>query len=102
MVHFVFEDKSGKLCSIFDLDLIHTIYLNWDFTAAPDIILDWTKNEIENMSKRRMSYEESEFFREKETKDFLVNQTNNTLLHLNRLKRFLEEGIEREYKLLID
>lgn len=102
MVHLVFEDRNGKLYSIFDLGLIHMVYSHWDFTSSPESLLELTTQEIIEVSKNQKKYIDSEHFREKETKDFLVNQSNNILLHLKRLKRFLEEGIDKEYKLVLD
>jgi hypothetical protein len=102
MVHLLFEDTNGKLCSIFDFSLIHNVFSNWDLTLSDVRILELVNKEIEDVSNHRTKYEDCDFFREKETKDFLVNQSNNILLHLRRLKRFLEEGIDKKYKLVLE
>jgi hypothetical protein len=102
MNHFVFEDHTRKLCSIYDLRLIHVVYSHWDLHRPPESLLEWTRTEIQNFSKNRSKYENSEHFRDKETKDFLVNQSDNVLLHLKRLKTFLEEGIDKGYKLVVE
>lgn len=110
MSHFVYEDRIGKLCSIYDLKYIQTVYSHLDFSSIwvsgtsldPEMILEWTKHEIQIISKDRTRFENSEQFRDKETKDFLVNQSNNILLHLKRLKSFLTEGIDKGHKLILD
>ena len=110
MTHFVYEDRIGKLCSIYDLKYIQTVYSHLDFSSTwgsvssldPEMILEWTKHEIQNISNDRKRFENLEQFRDKETKDFLVNQSNNILLHLKRLKSFLTEGIDKGYRLTLD
>lgn len=102
MNHFVFEDHKGKLSSIYDLRIIQVVYSNWDLHRSPEEILEWTTIEIQNFSKNRTRYESSEHFRDKETKDFFINQTTNILTHLKRLKSFLQEGIDKGYKLKIE
>lgn len=102
MNHFVFEDHRGKLCSIYDLRTIQVVYSHWDLHRSPEEILEWTRDEIQNFSKNRTRYENSEHFRDRETKDFLVNQTTNILTHLKRLKSFLQEGIDKGYKLKVE
>jgi hypothetical protein len=102
MSHFVFEDRTGKLCSIYDLRVIQSVYSHWDLHRSPDEILEWTRTEIQNFSKNRTKFENSTHFRDKETKDFLVNQSDHILRHLKRLKSFLEEGIDKGYKLLFE
>lgn len=110
MSHFVYEDRIGKLCSIYDLKYIQTVYGHLDFSSMgdtgtsldPEMILEWTKKQIETISNDRKKFESSEQFRDKETKDFLVNQSNNILLHLKRLKSFLTEGIDKGHRLTLD
>lgn len=110
MSHFVYEDRIGKLCSIYDLKYIQTVYGHLDFSNIwgtcssldPEMILEWTKNQIQIISNDRKKFENLEQFRDKETKDFLVNQSNNILLHLKRLKSFLTEGIDKGHRLTLD
>jgi hypothetical protein len=101
MTHFVFEDGTGKPCAIFDLKFLQVVYPQWDFKESLDKFFELVKSEILEVSKNHKKYEESEF-KDKETKNFLINQSNNVLLHLKRLKRFLEEGIDKGYKLILD
>jgi hypothetical protein len=102
MTHFIFEDHNKKLCSIYDLKLIQAIYCHWDLHSSPDEILEWTQMEIQNFTKNRIQFESSEHFRDKETKDFLINQSDQILRHLKRLEAFLKEGIEKGYHLYIE
>ena len=99
---FVFEDHTGKPCSIYDLRVIQTVYSHWDIHSSAAEILEWTRMEIQNFSKNRTMFENSNYFRDKETKDFLVNQSDNILRHLKRLQLFLEEGIDKGYKLVLE
>jgi hypothetical protein len=102
MSHLVFEDRAGKLCSIFDLTQLQLVYTQYDFsTTSPTDMLEWAKTEFCEISKNRLRFEES-YFKDKETKDFLVNQNNHIGLHLKRFKAFLEEGIDKEYRLVIE
>jgi hypothetical protein len=102
MTHFVFEDRTGNLCSIYDLKVLQSVYSHWDLHSSADQILEMTRIEIQNFSKNRTKFENSNHYRDKETKDFLVNQSDNILRHLKRLKLFLEEGIDKGYKLVIE
>lgn len=101
MTQFVFEDRIGKPCSIFDLNFLQIVYPHWDFNESSERLFELVKKEILEVSKNHKKYEDFEF-KDKETKNFLVNQSNNVLLHLKRLKRFLEEGIDKGYKLVLD
>ena len=100
MPNLVFEDRNGKLCSIFDSSIIRFVYTHLDFHEPPTELLEKTIKEIQEISKNRTRYENSEFLHE--SKDFLINQSNNVILHLRRLKRFLEEGIDKDYKLVVE
>ena len=101
MPHLVFEDRIGKLCSIFDLGSLVLVYTNVDFHLPPEEILEWTRKELQTNSKNILQFQES-YFKDKETKEFLINQSNNLILHLKRLKSFLEEGIDKQYKLILE
>lgn len=101
MSHLVFEDRTGKLCSMFDLKLLSVVYSHWDFSDDAESLLELARKEMIKVSKDIQRFNQTEF-RDKDTRDFHINQTNYTLLHLKRLKAFLEEGIDKQYKLILE
>ena len=100
MTHFTFEDDCGKICSIFDLKLLETVYPHWDFSQPPNDLLNLISLEIQEVAKNHNTFKESEF-NDSNTKEFLVNQSLNVLVYLKRLTNFLEEGSRKGYKLIL-
>lgn len=102
MSYFVFEDRIGKLCSRFDLTIISTVYPHWDLKQPSDKLFDLVCNEVIAMNKHSQSYQKDNSISDPETKRFLVYHSNDVLLQLKRLKKFLEDGISKDYKLVIE
>jgi hypothetical protein len=86
---------------MFDLKLLSVVYEHWNFSDDAETLLGLVSSEMIKVSKDIQKYKQSDF-RDKETRDFHINQSNYTLLHLKRLKAFLEEGIDKEYKLILE
>jgi hypothetical protein len=101
MSYFVFEDRTGNLCSRYDLNIVKFVYPHWDFSQSPEILLDLVISEIQNLKHQNHLFQKS-MLRDNETKNFLVYQTSDIMLQLKRLKKFLEDGISKQFKLVID
>ncbi len=99
--YLIFEDRIGKLCSRFDLKVIKVVYAHWDLTQNPDNLIDLVSKEIQLLTKQNQSFQRYNL-RDDETKRFLVYQTSDVLFHLKRLKKFLDDGISKGYKLTIE
>jgi hypothetical protein len=102
MSYFVFEDRIGKLCSKFDLTLLNAVYPHWDLKQSPQDLFDIVCKELIDMTKQSQSYQKQNSISDPETKRFLVYHSNGVLLQLKRLKMFLEDGISKGYKLVLD
>ena len=100
--YFVFEDRIGKLCLRFNLNIIRAVYPHWDYNLNADLLLDLVSKEIQNLSQQNKSFLKNTLFRDEETKRFLTYQTSDVLFQLKRLKKFLDDGISKGYKLVID
>jgi hypothetical protein len=96
MPSFIFTDRLGKPCLIFDLGVLGNVYPHWDLSQELERVLDIVEKEIKMTNKRLISYEKSEF-RDDETKRFFIQQSSNVILHLKRFKNFLDEGICKNY-----
>lgn len=101
MSSLIFEDRVGKLCSIFEINYLQTVYPHWDLKQSPETLYDLVAHELQNVLKNSKTFSELEFS-EKQTKNFLIHQTQNNIRNLKRLKRFLEEGIDKGYKLVLE
>jgi hypothetical protein len=101
MTNFVFTDRNGKPCLIFDLCVLGNVYSHWDLNQSLDILFELVDKEIKNINKKLVSYSDCDF-RDEETKKFLTQQSSNIVLHLKRFKNFLDEGITKNYKSYIE
>lgn len=96
MPNFIFTDRLGKPCLIFDLCVIGNVYSHWDLSQNLEKLFELVDSEIKMLNKRLMSYQNADF-KDEQTKNFMIQQSSNVILHLKRFKNFLDEGISKNY-----
>jgi hypothetical protein len=101
MPNFIFTDRNGKPCLIFDLCVIGNVYAHWDLNQNLDKLFELVDSELKLLNKRLISYQSVDF-KDEETKRFMIQQSSNIILHLKRFKNFLDEGITKNYKTEIE
>jgi hypothetical protein len=99
MTNFIFADRNKVPCLIFDLCVINQVYSHWDLNQSLEILFDLVDKEIKDLTIKQQQYH---LYQDEETKTFLIQQTSNVLLHLKRFKKFLDEGISKDYHCYIE
>ena len=101
MRNFIFTDRIGKPCLIFDLTVIGNVYNHWDLSLNLEKLFDIVDAEIKLLNKRLLVYQTADF-KDEDTKNFMIQNSSNVMLHLKRFKKFLDEGITKGYNSYIE
>lgn len=78
MPFFVFENRAGDVCRKLDISVLTKIYPDLELSLTPEQYYTWCIQELK------------------------INLKKDALFHLKRMKSFLDEGMDKGYKLVLD